>query len=362
MTGFVERVLRDIASKKVLSINSWCDFQFNEVMKRIRDSESITTIRIESDDLYQRTRIRTEEEIALLFETLGTLPNLKILVLSYVVYSTSDVEYFERYLRAIPSPLSKLRTIGTGEIPPSTFRALASVPTMTTLRVKCRQEIDGKSYIDGESMVRDLILNNSTLKIIEFHGDCYNREMCDALADLLRLNTTLETLHLPRIYSQDRGPAIEALLNSLKNNSKLKSLKLEGNPLHADTLCNTLADVLGVNSTLQEFAMPRCKDVPTRPALQALVNTMKNSNHSLQKLSMHYEGCLDDRDYHELMWYIEINGRGGRRLKAENRAKSGPDPKLILARGIRKYHLDWLYYVLRECPELCKSRENAVPC
>ena len=352
---FVQIALRAVATNSYMSIDDWNGALFNKVMEWIRDSESITRIQITSSSL-RCLRIRTEEDIALLFETLGTLPNLKVLVLHDVVKSRSDMENFENYLRSIPSPLSSLYTVGTGEIPSSTFRALASVRTMRSLRVQCDRTID------GESMVRSLILNNSPLKTVKFSGKCGNPyEMYRALADLLPLNTTLETLHLPdceEFIPQDPGPAIKALLDSLKSNSTLKSLEMEGRPPDTTLLCTILADVLAVNSTLQDLAMPHCDSLPTRPALQALVNTMRNSNHSLRNLTMNYPRYLEDRDYHELMWYVELNGRGGGRLKANSRAKCGPDLKLIFARGIRKYDLDWLYYVLRACPEICKSRDS----
>ena len=135
-SGFIKIVLRAIATKRDMSIDGWNGAQFNEVMKWIRGSESITTMFITSSSPFQR--IRTEEDIALLFETLGTFPNLKVLVLHHVVKSRSDVENFENYLRSIPSALSSVYTVGTGSIPPSTFHALASVPTMTSLRVRCQ--------------------------------------------------------------------------------------------------------------------------------------------------------------------------------------------------------------------------------
>ena len=164
----------------------------------------------------------------------------------------------------------------------------------------------------------EAVQGHSSLKRLGLNNNRVSNAGCDALATLLRdPNCNLHTLHLGANAIDNVGA--NTLVKSLVNNTKLKALYINANPIDASVhdifsklLCNTsnINNIYSSNHSLGSLLLPQCKGEELASLLN--MNDGTDESHIAMRKILKYHPSIDMEPFFE--WNME--GEGERNLKA----------------------------------------------
>ena len=165
----------------------------------------------------------------------------------------------------------------------------------------------------------EAVQGHSSLERLGLNNNRVSNAGCDALATLLRdPNCNLHTLYLGANAIDNVGA--NTLVNSLVNNTKLKALYINANPIDASVhdifsklLCNTsntINNIYSSNHSLGSLLLPQCKGEELASLLN--MNDGTEESHIAMRKILKYHPSIDMEPFFE--WNME--GEGERNLKA----------------------------------------------
>ena len=172
----------------------------------------------------------------------------------FILRRANELSELVAWLSTSPTSLREL-IISDAYLDTTCVMALADIKDVTALADALRVNTTLRSltlslyieHTDGIKALADALRVNTTLTTLDFSDSCIGDYGAVVLADALQVNKTLTTLGLGRIDIGADGAT--ALAGALQVNATLTTLGLGGNDIGADG-ATVLADALQVNTTL----------------------------------------------------------------------------------------------------------------
>jgi hypothetical protein len=122
--------------------------------------------------------------------------------------------------------------------------------------ITCLKLMDCNFSYGGGSAILHALQRNSTLKTLSLAFNELDDGICDTLASVLLVNTTLTdlTVHTPRQF-RSSSTWLHAFFVALRMNTSLKKLDVNYLPLSDELVCGALREVFAKNSVLEELTL-----------------------------------------------------------------------------------------------------------
>lgn len=240
-----------------------------------------------------------------------------------------------------PVPIKKIILRGNGNIGDAGMKYLHLLPTsIETLNLaSC-----GLTH-EGIKVLCNYMKTNTTITDLLVWGNAIGDEGARHIADMLRVNKTLQSLNLSN-YTSIGPEGLRHLAEGLAANDTLNSLILFFNYFE-DGHLQSLFQGLYTNRGLETINLTDALQDATPVGYQSILECLRN-NHYLTTI----DGLRDDPAVPEIRFFLRLNAIGGRQLVAdENASLSNWLDRIIVTST--KDDVSFSYFFLRSKPELC---------